>query len=85
MLGISAVELAMSKAGSVLDDRLTLELHMFRSFRLLLAISLLAVALPLYAQTGCTDSPESPTIILAMVAGITGIAVGLRAMRKRKT
>lgn len=58
---------------------------MLRSFRLLMAIFLLAVALPLYAQTGCDDSPESPTIVLALVGGITAFAVGLRAMRRRKT
>jgi len=31
--------------------------------------ALLAVALPLRAQTGCTDSPEDPTLMLALVSG----------------
>jgi XrtJ-associated TM-motif-TM protein len=29
----------------------------------------LLVALPLRAQTGCTDSPENPTAVLALVGG----------------
>jgi XrtJ-associated TM-motif-TM protein len=28
---------------------------------------LLLVAAPLHAQTGCTDSPENPTVVLAAV------------------
>jgi XrtJ-associated TM-motif-TM protein len=28
---------------------------------------ILAMALPLHAQTGCTDSPENPTVVLALV------------------
>jgi XrtJ-associated TM-motif-TM protein len=30
---------------------------------------MLAAALPLRAQTGCDDSPEDPTIALALVGG----------------
>jgi XrtJ-associated TM-motif-TM protein len=30
-------------------------------------VILLLVAVPLHAQTGCTDSPENPTVILALV------------------
>jgi XrtJ-associated TM-motif-TM protein len=29
----------------------------------------LLVAAPLYGQTGCTDSPENPTVVLALVGG----------------
>ena len=44
----------------------------------------LAVALPLRAQTGCDDSPEDPTIALALV-GSTGILfANLWRMRRRK-
>jgi len=58
---------------------------MLPRYRLLLAMFLLAVALPLYAQTGCDDSPESPTIVLAMVGGITAVVAGVRAVRRRKS
>lgn len=35
---------------------------------------MLAVALPLRAQTGCTDSPEDPTIVLALVGSAGAMA-----------
>ena len=35
-------------------------------FVLLSAVTVFAVS-PLHAQTGCTDSPENPTIVLALV------------------
>jgi len=37
----------------------------------------LAVALPLRAQTGCDDSPEDPTIALALVSGAGVLAARL--------
>lgn len=58
---------------------------MIPRFHLLLAMALLAFALPLHAQTGCEDSPESPTIVLALVGGIGALAAGVRASRKRKS
>jgi XrtJ-associated TM-motif-TM protein len=36
----------------------------------------LALALPLRAQTGCTDSPEDPTLLLALVSGAGALAAG---------
>jgi XrtJ-associated TM-motif-TM protein len=40
--------------------------------------------LPLRAQTGCVDSPEDPTVFLALAAGAGAFIVGLRArLRKR--
>jgi len=58
---------------------------MFPRFRLVLtACFMAALASPLYAQNGCTDSPESPTIVLAAVGAIGAIAAGLRAMRRPK-
>jgi XrtJ-associated TM-motif-TM protein len=30
---------------------------------------LVLVAAPLHAQTGCGDSPENPTVVLALVGG----------------
>ncbi len=43
-----------------------------------------ALALPLRAQTGCDDSPEDPTVILALVAGLGALATSLRSLRRRK-
>jgi XrtJ-associated TM-motif-TM protein len=45
---------------------------------------MLAMALPLRAQTGCDDSPEDPTVILALVAGLGALAASLRSLRRRK-
>jgi XrtJ-associated TM-motif-TM protein len=42
---------------------------------------MLAVAHSLRAQTGCDDSPEDPTIVLAAVAGAGAVAV--RVWRSR--
>jgi XrtJ-associated TM-motif-TM protein len=44
---------------------------------------MLAVALPLRAQTGCDDSPEDPTVILALVGGAGDLVAGLRTSRSR--
>jgi len=52
---------------------------LFAAFALMIGI-----ALPLRAQSGCTDSPEDPTIVLALVAGVGALAVNLRATRNRK-
>jgi XrtJ-associated TM-motif-TM protein len=53
-------------------------------YALLLALTLAAVALPLRAQTGCDDSPEDPTIVLALVGGVGALAASVRAARTRK-
>jgi XrtJ-associated TM-motif-TM protein len=45
---------------------------------------MLALALPLRAQTGCDDSPEDPTIVLALVGGGGALIAGIRASRIRK-
>jgi len=53
----------------------------------LLALSfavILAVAMPLRAQTGCDDSPEDPTIVLALVGGAGAVIAGLRSTHMRK-
>ena len=36
-------------------------------------VALLFVAFPLHAQTGCTDSPENPTVVLALVGSAGGL------------
>jgi XrtJ-associated TM-motif-TM protein len=44
----------------------------------------LAGALPLRAQTGCDDSPEDPTIVLALVGGAGIVAARFSLTRSRK-
>lgn len=57
---------------------------MTRRYALLLALLLATVVLPLRAQTGCTDSPEDPTIVLALVGGAGALLASVRAARSRK-
>jgi len=57
---------------------------MTRRYALLLALMLAAAVLPLRAQTGCTDSPEDPTIVLALVGGGGALVASARAARSRK-
>jgi len=45
---------------------------------------LLAATLPLYAQTGCDDSPEDPTIVLALVSAAGLLVAGARAGKNRE-
>ena len=47
-------------------------------------VLMLTVALPLCAQTGCTDSPEDPTLMLALVAGAGALAAKMWRLRNRK-
>jgi XrtJ-associated TM-motif-TM protein len=43
------------------------------------------IALPAQAQTGCTDSPENPTVVLALVGGAGALFSAVRArMRARR-
>ena len=48
-----------------------------------LAVFLLVV-LPLHAQSGCTDSPENPTVVLALVGGAGAAFSAVRARVKRR-
>jgi XrtJ-associated TM-motif-TM protein len=50
---------------------------------LFVAVFVLA-ATPLYAQTGCTDSPENPTIVLALVGSAGGLFSMVRARAKAR-
>ena len=45
-----------------------------------LCLLMFAVALPLHAQTGCTDSPENPTLVLGLV---NAAGIGLYMLRSR--
>jgi XrtJ-associated TM-motif-TM protein len=53
-----------------------------------LAVSLMVVALPAHAQSGCEDSPENPTLVLAGLAGgvfaVSSLRTRLRARRAPK-
>jgi XrtJ-associated TM-motif-TM protein len=52
---------------------------------LLAGIALLSsVALPLYAQGGCVESPENPTAILAVVGSAGAFFVSARARIKAR-
>jgi XrtJ-associated TM-motif-TM protein len=39
---------------------------------------LVLMAAPLVAQTGCTDSPENPTVVLALVGGAGALFSAVR-------
>ncbi len=45
---------------------------------------MLAVALPLRAQTGCEDSPEDPTVVLVLLGGAGAFASSLWRSRLQK-
>jgi XrtJ-associated TM-motif-TM protein len=42
------------------------------------------IALPLHAQTGCGDSPENPTVVLALVGGAGAAFSTLRTRMKAR-
>jgi XrtJ-associated TM-motif-TM protein len=44
----------------------------------------LLVAAPLYAQTGCTDSPENPTVVLALVGSAGALFSAVRSRLKTR-
>jgi XrtJ-associated TM-motif-TM protein len=45
---------------------------------------LFAMTAPLQAQTGCTDSPENPTVVLALVGGAGALFSAVRARMKAR-
>jgi XrtJ-associated TM-motif-TM protein len=51
--------------------------------RFLGCMAVFAVAVPLRAQTGCTDSPENPTAVLALVGSAGALLSMARARRNR--
>jgi XrtJ-associated TM-motif-TM protein len=52
---------------------------------LLWSAALLLVAAPLHAQTGCTDSPENPTVVLALVGGAGALFSTIRARKRDRS
>jgi XrtJ-associated TM-motif-TM protein len=45
---------------------------------------MLAITLPLCAQSGCDDSPEDPTIVLALMGAAGAVVAGVRAARRSR-
>jgi XrtJ-associated TM-motif-TM protein len=54
------------------------------TFRFIGCALLLLVAKPLHAQTGCTDSPENPTVVLALVGSAGALFSSVRARIKAR-
>jgi XrtJ-associated TM-motif-TM protein len=50
----------------------------------LLAMTVLAVPVMAHAQTGCTDSPENPTAVLAVVGSAAAFFVSARRRVKAR-
>ncbi|MGD0797120.1 MAG: PExPT-CTERM protein [Acidobacteriaceae bacterium] len=51
----------------------------------LLAIAALLVPMAAHAQTGCTDSPENPTVVLALVGSAGALlSAGRRHLSRRR-
>jgi XrtJ-associated TM-motif-TM protein len=48
------------------------------------ALALFVVASPALAQGGCVNSPENPTVVLALVGSASGALVALRARLRRR-
>ncbi len=52
---------------------------------LLFFVGLLSVTLSAHAQGGCVDSPENPTVVLALVGSAGALVASARArLRKRR-
>jgi XrtJ-associated TM-motif-TM protein len=52
-------------------------------YSLLLLFLIIVIAPPLHAQIdGCTDSPEAPTVALALVGGIGAVVSRVRLGRR---
>ena len=48
------------------------------------AVVFFCVAAPLHAQTGCTDSPENPTVVLALVGSAGALFSTVRTRLKAR-
>jgi XrtJ-associated TM-motif-TM protein len=54
---------------------------MIRRSAILFALFFGAALMHLHAQSGCVDSPESPTLVLALIGSIGLVAGTLRSAR----
>ena len=50
----------------------------------MVGIAVLAVPMLAHAQTGCTDSPENPTVVLALVASAGALISTARTRYKAR-
>ena len=57
---------------------------MVRRTAVVFALFFGAALMHLHAQGGCVDSPESPTVVLALVGGIGLVAGAFRTQHKNK-
>ena len=58
---------------------------MKKSLLLLAGVAVMfAVTLPVHAQSGCTDSPENPTVVLALVGSAGAFLASARARFKAR-
>jgi XrtJ-associated TM-motif-TM protein len=52
---------------------------MKKTLLLIWSALLLLITVPLHAQTGCDDSPENPTLVLAIVGAAGALISTMRA------
>jgi XrtJ-associated TM-motif-TM protein len=57
---------------------------MKKKILIVVAVFLVAAAMPLHAQSGCGDSPEAPTAILALVGSVSAFVVALNERFKAR-
>lgn len=57
---------------------------MNKTFLFLVFSALFFLAAPLYAQNGCADSPENPTVVLALVGSAGALFSAVRARLKTR-
>jgi XrtJ-associated TM-motif-TM protein len=73
-----------SAVGMAIDSFET-RIIMKRSFAVSLGCALfLVTARTLQAQSGCTDSPENPTVVLALVGGVGAFYSAVKARMKTR-
>lgn len=80
--GLSVIE-AFKQHFHLLHEARIEEFRMIRRISLLV-LTLAAIALPVHAQDGCDDSPEDPTIVLALVAAAGAFVASVKTTRIRK-
>jgi XrtJ-associated TM-motif-TM protein len=62
-------------------NQITTEENTMKSLKYLLAVGIVLIAtspLCLHAQTGCDDSPENPTAVLALLGSVAGFGTYAR-------
>jgi XrtJ-associated TM-motif-TM protein len=57
---------------------------MKKTLLLIWSALLLLITVPLHAQTGCDDSPENPTLVLAIVGAAGALISTVRARHRSR-